>query len=474
MNESDFACPICLNLLYKPAVNTVCGHAFCFYCLFRAMSPYEASHCPLCRHAFGHLPGVCAALDAALRLSFPSSYAARAVEEEGQASGQGYSIHGVEHAAHPARLPDSLRCCHPGCQAVLALPRVLACGHALCAAHAAPEGSRAAWGCPLCAVPTPLPVARCGVLDRAVAALCPQLHAAAAAAERAQCGPHDTTTATQASVPPAQGRSATPTAGPPGTAQAGARAGAEGQGPATQAPLAGARTAEAFVHYGAGCDACGQHPIVGRRWRCRDCPAAIGFDLCARCHASCGAGVAVLGRFNQSHEPGHTMEEVRPRSTWLHLLQGLNPDLSPGQLLGMLALAQGEEPEEATEDGTAGEGEGADRAVERGEDNRGESGWEDGETRGEGGDSPVGSGRVGGQAERGQGGGRAERGGEPDAGSPSGSESREQAGAADDDQAGDGMGPNFMPSRRGPRPAQAAAAAWPSPSAPSSRPDEAC
>ena len=33
-----------------------------------------------------------------------------------------------------------------------------------------------------------------------------------------------------------------------------------------------------------GCDACGLYPIVGDRWRCRDCPERIGFDLCGACH----------------------------------------------------------------------------------------------------------------------------------------------------------------------------------------------
>lgn len=55
---SDFGCPICLNLLYKPAVNPGCGHAFCFSCLFKAMSPFADSHCPLCRREFGYLPAV--------------------------------------------------------------------------------------------------------------------------------------------------------------------------------------------------------------------------------------------------------------------------------------------------------------------------------------------------------------------------------------------------------------------------------
>ena len=47
-------------------------------------------------------------------------------------------------------------------------------------------------------------------------------------------------------------------------------------------------------------------PIVGRRYRCRDCREKVGYDLCgyckeARCHD---------GRFNQKHQIHHQLEEV--------------------------------------------------------------------------------------------------------------------------------------------------------------------
>ena len=31
MEASDFTCPICCELLYKPSVNVLCGHTFCFW-----------------------------------------------------------------------------------------------------------------------------------------------------------------------------------------------------------------------------------------------------------------------------------------------------------------------------------------------------------------------------------------------------------------------------------------------------------
>ena len=38
--KHDFSCSICSDLLWKPCVNE-CGHAFCFWCLHRAMSPLQ-------------------------------------------------------------------------------------------------------------------------------------------------------------------------------------------------------------------------------------------------------------------------------------------------------------------------------------------------------------------------------------------------------------------------------------------------
>lgn len=65
----------------------------------------------------------------------------------------------------------------------------------------------------------------------------------------------------------------------------------------------------AYTWYGVGCDDCGVFPIQGRRYRCQDCPEAIGYDLCGACQARGPTGV---GRFNQQHRPGHRMIKVEP------------------------------------------------------------------------------------------------------------------------------------------------------------------
>ena len=123
-----------------------------------------------------------------------------------------------------------------------------------------------------------------------------------------------------------------------------------------------------FTHVAVGCDACGAYPIVGRRFRCLDCPEAMGFDLCGTCHARTGEGrvsAVMTGRFAQAHAPAHRMEEVRPRPTVLHVLRRAHPELSHAQIFDLLQMSveggeeggeEGErEEEDAGEEGEEGE-----------------------------------------------------------------------------------------------------------------------
>ncbi|KAG5531295.1 hypothetical protein RHGRI_026041 [Rhododendron griersonianum] len=63
------------------------------------------------------------------------------------------------------------------------------------------------------------------------------------------------------------------------------------------------------VHNRAGCDYCGMCPIIGERYRCKDCKEKIGFDLCEGCYNSSSK---LPGRFNQQHTPEHKLENVQP------------------------------------------------------------------------------------------------------------------------------------------------------------------
>ncbi|EEF44244.1 conserved hypothetical protein [Ricinus communis] len=63
------------------------------------------------------------------------------------------------------------------------------------------------------------------------------------------------------------------------------------------------------VHYAVGCDSCGMSPIIGERYKCKDCMEKMGFDLCEACY---NKPWAISGRFNQQHKPEHTFENVPP------------------------------------------------------------------------------------------------------------------------------------------------------------------
>ncbi|WMV48243.1 hypothetical protein MTR67_041628 [Solanum verrucosum] len=62
------------------------------------------------------------------------------------------------------------------------------------------------------------------------------------------------------------------------------------------------------VHSEAGCDYCGMCPIVGERYKCKDCTEKIGFDLCEGCYKSSSK---LPGRFNQQHTPEHQFELIQ-------------------------------------------------------------------------------------------------------------------------------------------------------------------
>ncbi|GLI67891.1 hypothetical protein VaNZ11_012215 [Volvox africanus] len=75
-NVENWHCPICMDLLFKPCVNS-CGHTFCFWCMHHSMNPFRPSQCPLCRAAYTHFPRVCVPLHYFLASMFPEKYAER-------------------------------------------------------------------------------------------------------------------------------------------------------------------------------------------------------------------------------------------------------------------------------------------------------------------------------------------------------------------------------------------------------------
>lgn len=75
------------------------------------------------------------------------------------------------------------------------------------------------------------------------------------------------------------------------------------------------RALREYVHFGTGCDCCGAFPIRGKRFKCLDCPEAVGFDLCETCHQG---DLVSYGRFNQRHVAGEAASvAVLHMKAWL-------------------------------------------------------------------------------------------------------------------------------------------------------------
>lgn len=97
---------------------------------------------------------------------------------------------------------------------------------------------------------------------------------------------------------------------------------------------------EDFTHFGVGCDICGEYPIIGKRYKCLDCPESVGFDVCRPCLSSCTKGTTgSVGRFNQKHRSDHRLELVPPLMTKLHTIKELHPDLDYNRLLSLIEMA---------------------------------------------------------------------------------------------------------------------------------------
>ncbi|KAK3193361.1 hypothetical protein Dsin_024671 [Dipteronia sinensis] len=95
------------------------------------------------------------------------------------------------------------------------------------------------------------------------------------------------------------------------------------------------------IHFGAGCDYCGMYPIIGDRYKCKDCMEAMGFDLCGDCY---NTRSKLPGRFNQKHTQEHKLELVKPiviRNVMRGLVTGLLEDGSSALILAHDIFANG-------------------------------------------------------------------------------------------------------------------------------------
>ena len=301
----DWGCPVCLEGPVCKPVITPCGHLFCFWCGHKSMSFIGASACPLCRFEYTKFPRLCGALHEFLGRAFPGEYRARlAALDEDEAEMQHQSPQPAAGAAPAATDAELFRCVR--CAGLLFEPVALNCGHLACLACCV--GDALAGGgplparvdCPECGEPSDLP-RPCLQLDGFLKGRF--------AAEYAASGRESQLDALAALA-----------------AEAGAGAGgrepaAEGEAGAAGAGRPSLLDPDHYTHLGVGCDGCGVYPIVGRRFKCLQCPETIGYDLCRACM---DRDRGAQGRFNQNHTKDHEMEEVLPQPTLLHVLADRN------------------------------------------------------------------------------------------------------------------------------------------------------
>ncbi|CAN4090915.1 unnamed protein product [Withania somnifera] len=345
----EFQCCVCLELLYKPVV-LGCGHIACFWCIFKAMNTWRESNCPICRHPYHHFPSVCRLMHSLLVKLYPLATARRAEqvaeeeEEVGHCSPQfddyvsesDCKIESVPDTASPLPLQKfgsvgegmhssvdaSLDTVVPAtsssetnmdgmpkshnfvdentsasekqvlmtdllcgiCKLLLCQPVVLNCGHVYCE-NCVINPSDKLCRCPVCQLEHPNGYPNiCLVLEHYLEEQFRELYA-----ERKKAS----VVRSDLQVPFA--RNQDEAAGCESLPRYDLAQWFSGGGP--------------HVHFGIGCDYCGMCPIVGERYKCKDCKEKIGFDLCEGCYKSSSK---LPGRFNQQHTPEHQFELIQP------------------------------------------------------------------------------------------------------------------------------------------------------------------
>ncbi|WOL09957.1 hypothetical protein Cni_G18711 [Canna indica] len=313
-NESSslFQCCVCLDLLYKPIV-LACGHSSCFWCVHKAMHQWRESHCAICRRPYKHFPSICQLLHLLLLKLEPADYKRRemeVLEEEKNAGvyspqfvdsdvGKLHTVNdnGTSTANIKDRRPedfehleniikrkvsvDDVMCSL--CERMLYQPAVLNCGHVYCQSCLS-DLSGEPLQCHVCQSlhPGDFPNV-CLNLGHFLEEVFPREYAMRR--EEVQLK-----------------KAQRPTANPsPNSVQA--QKATEKIGLRDMYFCLSEDMSD--VHVGVGCDSCGVYPIIGKRYKCKDCTEAIGFDLCEACY---NTSSKLPGRFNQQHTPDHKFE----------------------------------------------------------------------------------------------------------------------------------------------------------------------
>ncbi|XP_059431768.1 E3 ubiquitin-protein ligase PRT1-like [Corylus avellana] len=354
-----FYCCVCLDLLFKPIVLS-CGHISCFWCVHNSMSGRHESRCPLCRHPYYHFPTICQMLHVLLLKMYPVAYKKReniTLEEEVERGvfspqcnaqacvhqGDPTSFSTMDFESNSSSDPSSTRKGEPytnqelllsdslfqncgtctlieisdgnsdvirnvaieeknckqvsvadvlcsACKQLLYHPVVLNCGHVYCESCVIiPTGEMLK--CHVCQTLHPKGFPKvCLVLDQFLEEQFPKEYVLRRDAVQLKQVDFEHKKLTICS--------------------SSSEAGKQGEN------LLQSHT-RSNIHLGVGCDSCGIFPILGDRYRCKDCVEIIGFDLCGDCY---NTRSKLPGRFNQQHTPEHKFELVRPFRNMLGLM----------------------------------------------------------------------------------------------------------------------------------------------------------
>ncbi|KAF3435993.1 hypothetical protein FNV43_RR23085 [Rhamnella rubrinervis] len=360
--SDSFVCCVCLDLLYKPIV-LHCGHVSCFWCVHKSMSGLRESHCPICRHPYNHFPTVCQMLHFLLLKMYPLAYKARELqilEEEkeiGSFSPQfdadaynSQSKRDLENSAcgepcveqlesssyilaNDANIPEQTSDENPevtgiaidrekktpqnwhngnckqisiedvlcaACKQLLFRPVVLNCGHVYCESCTVGIADETI-KCQVCQSSHPKGLPKvCLEFGNFLQEQFPEEYALRR--DAVQLKQVDSKNGGQTTSSSESSK----------------------QGDIMSCSI------DSKVHIHVGCDVCGMYPIVGDRYRCKDCVEIIGFDLCGDCYNSRSK---LPGRFNQKHTPEHKFELVSPNTSHNIMLRLVTGQIDGGSTL---------------------------------------------------------------------------------------------------------------------------------------------
>ncbi|GMH27926.1 hypothetical protein Nepgr_029769 [Nepenthes gracilis] len=386
-----FMCCVCLDILYKPIV-LACGHVSCFWCVHKSMSGLHRSHCPVCRHPYHHFPTICQMLHFLLLKMYPAAYKRREVqilEEEEQMGifspqldGSSFESKQSSVLSSPsnvssvpcsasedkvcARMQESesgfisqdrvrtssmeennlpkTNCdgtCNEvsitdalcsACKQLLYHPAVLNCGHVYCeTCIIVPEDDILI--CQICKSPHPGDFPKvCLEFGKFLEEKFPKEYALrrdAVEHRRVQLENKSSTACSRnASENGVQSLFL----------------------PGDEFPTLQGKDGS-MVHLAVGCDSCGMFPIVGDRYKCKDCVEAIGFDLCGDCY---NTQSKLPGRFNQQHTPDHRLELIKLSDFTHNLMLGIVRHLEDGSpFLPQYAFEDSEDGSAALESSVA-------------------------------------------------------------------------------------------------------------------------